>query len=101
MNPARDSVPVFKPRARAHGLDSLAVRIRLGELLMLRAQLQKDVEEHALRVTSNAVREVGDPDPPSYDPVEALKGGPVSCFATACSTLPSVHLQCGRASSGS
>ena len=33
--------------------------MRLGELLMLRAQLQKDVEEHASRVSSNAVREVG------------------------------------------
>ena len=75
--------------------------MRLGELLMLRAQLQKDVEEHASRVSSNAVREVGDPDPPSYDPVEALKGRPVSCFAIAWIILPSVHLQCGRARSGS
>ena len=58
------------------GLDSLVDVMRLGELLMLRAQLQKDVEEHASRVTSNAVREVGDADPPSYDPVEALKGRP-------------------------
>ena len=73
---------------------------------MLRAQLQKDVEEHASRVTSNAVREVGDPDPPSYDPVEALKGRPVSCFAlraapcrmlTCCVAVPGQAPRCRRA----
>ena len=46
---------------------------------MLRAQLQKDLEEHAGRVSSNAVREVGDADPPSYDPVEALRGETFPC----------------------
>ena len=58
---------------------STSATMRLGELLMLRAQLQKDLEEHAGRVSSNAVREVGDADPPSYDPVEALRGETFPC----------------------
>ena len=64
--------------------------MRLGELLMLRAQLQKDVEEHASCVTSNAVREVGDADPPSYDPVEALKGKPMPRLVRQAVALPSL-----------
>ena len=48
--------------------------MKLGELLMVRAQLQKDLQEQASLVTENAVRVVGDTEPPAHDAEEALRG---------------------------
>ena len=51
--------------------------MKLGELLMVRAQLQKDVAEQASTVNENAVREAGATDPPTTDAEEALRGRPL------------------------